>query len=323
MSYLRGLKPRWYVDSLSWLVSRGAALDVGVTTGAAFNTGSTAYDLVDQRVNLPCSFDTSGDTTQDVDIDIDLNNAAIKTNFVAILGHNIYTANGFVEIYTSTDGTTWGLPEECALVVGDAVYGGGGTILNPGTDGSHIVTLDDAPTKRYIRIKIKEDTAFSGTDLFISQVLVGQYYDLPHALDNSIKRGYEFKGNKISESRGGNRFSTATQLDQRNENAPFRAQSSAQETQQGGRLVYSGKITYLDDQDLLVTDQAVGDDGDLDTISKVQNRLGGSHLPFIWTPDSTSTTVGDYMYARMTKFDFPERQAHRAYNIGLKIEQEF
>lgn len=322
MSYLRGLKPRWYVDSLGWLVSRGAWMDVVNNTaqgGEAFQTGSTIYDPFDHRPGLRCIWDTGG-TSTDVMFYVDFNSTIVKTNYVAILSHNLDTAGATVRIQHSTDGSSWTNITIAGVIGSTSAIG----VLNyPDTDGSHIFQFDQSYTKRYIQVIVEKTGANFTDDLEIGQVLIGQYFTLDKALDNKLTRGFVFGGNKITTSRGGHRSSLATWLSDGNIYSPFRSQADIEQMQQGGRLIYDGNIVYMDDTELLSSDMAAGDDGDIDTLTKLQNRLGGSHLPCIFTQDSTSTTVGDYMYSRMVKLTEPERVQHRAYNIGLRMEQEF
>ena len=56
--------------------------------------------------------------------------------------------------------------------------------------------------------------------------------------------------------------------------------------------------------------------------SRVLNRVQGSHLPFIFQPDSTKTNPDQWALARFDQGAFSLSQtAHNVYDISLKIRE--
>jgi hypothetical protein len=57
-------------------------------------------------------------------------------------------------------------------------------------------------------------------------------------------------------------------------------------------------------------------------ISDVWLRTGGSHIPFIFTPDSTSSTIGDYLFARFDQNKLDMTQvANQTWNIKMRVKE--
>ena len=56
----------------------------------------------------------------------------------------------------------------------------------------------------------------------------------------------------------------------------------------------------------------------------VWNRTGGRLTPFIFTPDSTSATAGDYMFGRFSHDSLNLSQvAHNTWSVSVSIDEEF
>ena len=50
----------------------------------------------------------------------------------------------------------------------------------------------------------------------------------------------------------------------------------------------------------------------------------GSHIPFVFTTDGTSTSESDYLFARFGQNSFDMTQvAPDVFNVSMRIEEEF
>ena len=99
--------PRFYVDEINYLMSRGVAqngnFDVIATHGGngfmgTFTTGSEA-ELFDMNPLNKCTFDTSADTDGHVLITIDTQDTRFKKSYIAILNHNLASSNGKIRVF--------------------------------------------------------------------------------------------------------------------------------------------------------------------------------------------------------------------------------
>ena len=100
--------PRFYTDMPNYLMARGVAqngeFDVvatggsGATATRGLQTGTEA-ELFDMKPLNKVDFDTSANTTDHVLINIDLQSEHFKTNYIAILNHNLVSAVGKIRIF--------------------------------------------------------------------------------------------------------------------------------------------------------------------------------------------------------------------------------
>ena len=215
--------PRFYTDNISFLMSRGIAqngnFDVTATDDGAyfmgtFTTGSEP-ELFDMNPLNKVTFDTSADTDAHVLITLDLQGAS-KKSYVAILNHNLNSADGKVRISASDTeahiqavdmGSATAI--SCTEVVNaDAIST---NIITPATDGSTIVKFSE-DAKRYWGIQFEGDSSntWGSTDLFVGCILIGEIYEMPHAPDLSVKRSIIFDQVSVVESAGGKRFGNMT-----------------------------------------------------------------------------------------------------------------
>ena len=334
MTFQRIQTPRFYVDTINWLVSRGVA-----TTEFACKTGSDLIDhdntfvdaeLFDMNPANQVVFSTSDSSATRADhvmFVIDKQATDIPTNFVAILNHNLDSASGKFRVATSSSDITSVDPtaEASASVLNSA---DSSNIFTPATDGDSIVTFDTADSNRYVAVQFEGDSTFSSSnDLKVGCILIGEYYDMPLAPDLAVTKTVSF-GNDIMETPAGQRFSQARWLEGNQSSStqsgqPFRTISTPTAQRFGGRLSYSMSFSYLDDDDL--TESNIATDSSTDSFyNMVWNRTGGSHIPFVFTPDNSSTTAGDYIFSRFGQNDWRINQvASRVYSTALEISEEF
>jgi hypothetical protein len=337
--------PRFYTDNINYLLSRGVAqngnFDVRPTAGAnggaiiGLQTGTEA-ELFDMNPLNKVDFDTSGTSTGHVVINLDLG-GSFKNSFVAILNHNLVSADGKIRIsasdteshITSADfGSATAI--SCTEVVNADTISA--NLIKPGTDGSTIVRFTESDLQYWgIQFEGNSGNTFSSTDLSIGCILVGEYLDAFVAPDMSVKRSIIFDQVKVLESAGGQRFSnmnnhgrTATSTSK----SPFTTASNEYETY-GGRIAYDLNFSYLASTDVMPTDYDTLEYTD-DSIVEVWNKTNGRHIPFIFSIDnSTGDGEGDnaesqHIFARFGQDSLDMTQvSNDIFNISMRIEEEF
>ena len=335
MTYQRIQTPRFYIDTTSWLVSRGVAsteFDVPSAGANLIDHDATHVDeeLFDMNPANQVIFSTSDSSATRADhvmFVIDKQVTDIPTNFVAVLNHNMDSASGKFRIATSTNAITAADPSAvaCSSVLNAA---DSSDIFTPATDGDSIVTLDSASSSRYIAIQFEGDSTFSASnDLKIGCILIGEYFDMPLAPDLQVTRSVSF-ANDIMETPAGRRFSQAKWLEGNQSSTtqsgqPFRTAGTPTHQRFGGRTQYNMSFSFLDDDDLTTSD--ISTDSATDSFyNMVWNRTGGSHIPFVFTPDGSSTTNGDYIFARFGQDEWSSQQvASNVYSTALSVIEEF
>jgi len=214
-----------------------------------------------------------------------------------------------------------------ATVDSDGGNTGTESCVDPPYNGSTIFTFDEitGTDGQYWAVEIEPDSAFSATDLEIGCLMMGEYYDMPHSPDLSIKRNFEYDGVVVQQSIGGGEFANATHFggDDFESNVfgqPFRQRTTTNARRSGGRMSYDMKFSYLQDTDLMPSDLSIpyGDT----VFHDVWNKTSGRFNPFIFAVDGTSTTTGDYIFARFNQDSFNATQvAPQIWDISLKIRE--
>lgn len=301
MAYNRPLLPRFYIDNCNFQASRGLSRNSMITVDAGeigLNTGYTKYQMFDMNPNNYVTFDTSG-ASDSVLIAIDLGVSGISTNSLGILNHNIDTASGNITIkhhtsaITAPTGVGTAVASIAAVVNGGVVWAGTST---PANDGDTLLTFT-ASTDRYWAVIFNDVSTWSGTDLKIGEIFLSKYFTMSLSPDLPSSRSFAFDGVQVQKSYGGKAFGSARWLaPSSGDYVPFRSVSTS-ETLAAGRESYDFSWSYLDD-DEVVPENMAAPYGSSNFFGDVVNKTGMNLLPFIFTPDSTSTAKGDYMYSR-------------------------
>ena len=335
--------PRFYTDQINYLLSHGIAqdgnFDVTATNAGnylmgTFTTGSEA-ELFDMKPLNKCTFDTSADPDGHVLINIDTQVTTLKKSFVAILNHNMESADAKFRISASNTesdiqavdmGSATAI--SCTEVVNaDAIST---NIITPGTDGSTIVKFTE-DSKRYWGIQFEGDSSntFGGTDLFVGCILIGEFYEMVHSSDLNVKRSIIFDKVKTQESAGGQRFANATSLG-RSKSAttlsPFTVGTNIGSVY-GGRLAYDLNFSFLNSTDLMPNEYHSAQNTDDAVVVDIWNVTNGPHLPFIFSIDKDSEGTGaesEHIFARFGQDSMDMTQvANDIFNISMRIEEEF
>ena len=335
--------PRFYTDEISYLMSRGvAATEFAVTATHAgngymgtFTTGSAA-ELFDLNPLNKVTFNTSADTDGHVVITIDTQSNSNKKSFIAILNHNMQTADAKVLVKGSDTlahvqavnmGSATAMDTPVEVTNADAISS---SIITPATDGSTIVRFNEQAFQYWgIQFEGNSSNTFGSTDLFVGSIMLGEYFEMPHSPDLDLTRMISYNRlNDLQESHGGQRFSnlktigrTATSTSK----SPFTTASN-QYSMFGGRIIYDMKFSFLTNEQLMPDEYntyAVDDN----FISDVWNKTNGNHLPFIFSIDKASegdNAESEHIFGRFANNSLDMTQvAPEIYNISLTVEEEF
>ena len=210
-------------------------------------------------------------------------------------------------------------------------------VSTPTYDGSSIVTFAEHD-RRYIGIQFEGAGDQSGgtgnqfnasTSLSVGCIMIGEYYDMPHSPDLSLKRSIIYDGVSVQESIGGQRYSNMKNFGRNvssTSKSPF-ATTTANVQVLGGRQRYELGFSYLDATDVFPNEYDTYNPTDDSFIEDVWNRTNGNHLPFIFSIDNTSSGTdaeSEHLFARFTNNSLNMDQvAPNVYNLKLTIEEEF
>ena len=332
--------PRFFVDYVNYQVSRGKAIDTNfdVVSGGNlihnFETGSES-ELFDMRPLNLNSWDTSSAISDHVLINIDLGVNDLKTGFISILNHNLDTANGKFRIAGSNtteahiqakDMPLATVTPACTEIVNGTV-GATTNIITPGADGSTIIRFSETSV-RYWGIQFEGNPSFSATNLSVGCILIGEYYDMPHSADLSVKRSIIFD-NDIQESIGGQKYSnmaTHGRSTSATSKSPFITTTSNQQVF-GGRQMYDMKFSYLASADVMPNEYHTYQPTDDSFVGDVWNKTNGSHIPFILSLDNSSEgsdAESEHIFARFNQNTLDMTQvAPNYWDVGVSIIEEF
>ena len=322
--------PRFYLDRISYLLSRGAAstafavtdTDAGNFIGdSLMTTGSTA-ELFDMRPLNKVTFNTSSDTGAHVLVTIDTLSPGSKKSYIAILNHNLASSVGKIRIFagdessdvTAIDGAnadtaniTWADDTLTEVVNADTTTAASddkSVVIEPASDGSTIVRFAEQ-TNRWWGIQFEGNTTNTGvatngtwgsTNLFVGCIMIGEYFDMPNAPDLAVKRSIAFDKVSIQESLGGQRYSNTTSFGKTTSSttkSPFLGTNTAMYNIHGGRTSYDMNFSYLNATDLM-PDEVQFDNSDDNVIVDIWNKTNGSALPFIFSIDNSSSEEGTH-----------------------------
>ena len=354
--------PRIYTDHINYLMSRGVAqngnFDVTATDAGAylmgtFTTGSEA-ELFDMKPLNKCTFDTSADTDGHVLVTLNLQSASPKQSYIAILNHNLATAVGKIRISAgdeSTDVTAidggnadtadinWGSVTTTEVVDADTITAGSdnkSVVIEPASDGTTIIKFTEQDL-RYWGIQFEGNTTNTGnatngtwgsTDLFVGCIMIGEYYEMPHAPDLSVNRSIMFDKTKLQESVGGQRYSNMTSHGRQSgstSKSPF-SLATQNYTTYGGRISYDLNFSYLNSTDVMPNEYSSLQYTDDAVVEDVWNKTNGSHLPFIFSIDKDSegaNAESEHIFARFAQNSLDMTQvASDTWNVSMRIEEE-
>jgi len=342
--------PKFFVDNINHRIASGTAQDgnADVMSGTnlinTINSGKSEAELFDMRPMNQVEFDTSSDDDGHVLINVDTG-GGFRTDFVAILNHNMTDAQAKVRITSSStesnvssaDMSGGSISSSLSGVVNFNDSSSSSNVATPTSNGSTIFTFT-ATTNRYIGIQFEgtngqtNDTAGDGdfdgsTDLKIGCIMVGEHYTMPVAPDLNVKRTIIYDSVSVNESMGGQRYSNATNLGRNwlssSNKSPFTLANQSYYVY-NGRIAYDMSFSYLASSDIMPSDYSVEQTSSDTVVADLWSRVNGRMIPFIFTTDSTSTSESDYLFARFGQDSLEMNQvAPDVFNVSMRIEEEF
>ena len=349
MSYNRIIKPRMYMDQISHNLATGfkavsvhSMKDDAGTPATVTPTSGKFEDLFDLR---PSNYVTVAANTRGFNIDIDTGftgSVLAENNFLAILGHNFEEASarfrllhdddsafGSVQVITTSGNYT----NLVNAPVANTSY------ITPVNNGWSLITWPENSTNnRYYRIEITDDGG-TGSDyddpVSIGSIMLGEYIDFPHSPDLNIGFDIDYDGTNIVTSAGGSTFANTSYLGSPNwvKTNPWIIAAEATENQTTkisrhyGRRKYNMNLSYISDTDFFQSNMhaahgAMIDGSDL--YSQFFHKSLGSHLPFLFTIDGTSTSEGDYGLYRLADGGLKAKQvAVNTWNTSLNLVEHW
>ena len=345
--YNRFGTPRAYVDMITYGLASGWRDLDDITTlkpngnQVTFNSNTSESDMFDGK---PSNYAQIDDATQQFYIQFNTGfstDSLAESNFIAILNHNFNSADAVfkVEVDDASDMasptivSTTGQHDKLINADADSTA----NYIDPATDGWTLITYPQTGhaydvqvnNNQYVRLTIEDDSGTSSNfneDVKIGSIMFGELYNFPRTPNLDIKTSVEFDGIELTNSIGGNTYSTAKHLGKPvwGNSLPFHADANTNQnslySQRFGRVSHSMNFTYLADTEVFSQNS---NSLWFDTTSfhnSFINKVYGQHLPFLFSLDGAATATGDYGMFRLASEGFSATQvANRAWNIGLDI----
>lgn len=353
MSYNRIRTPRAYIDSISRDLSSGwrdsSALTTVRTDGSSFTLSKGhLLDLFDLK---PHKYIVIPKETKEFYIQLDtgyFSDFLGESNFIAILGHNMHSANVNFKVQIADSASM----SSNVQVVSDEDYTGHTKIHNvvsdadnswisPQENGWSLFTWtdsgDSSSDNKFIRITISEDDDAGDNfadDLYIGAIMYGEYLDFPANADVGYSISYDYDANSTQRSIGGSDYSTIA-----NYGAPMWAYTPAWinttintgsvSTEpytfgvRSGRKKVSMNFSNVSDTSVFSQNEHSMTDY-LDSANfhgSLYQRLAGSHLPFLFSYDNTSTDSGSYGLYRLANGLNTKQVAANTFNFKIDLEE--
>ena len=354
MANLNIRKPRFYVDLINFLQNRDRfgghyGIETSGSTGEQIDviSGNSVDGLYDMRPLNQVEFNTTGNTDGHINLWFNLKTSTFKVDFIAILNHNMHRADAKVKVsasetlsevkavnHTSADTSPTLISKLGVEAVSSNFAQADAT---DSWSAGHTIIEFSRNTNTYYGIQFEgmnsqssltgEGTFDATYNLKIGCILLGQYYDMPHSPDLSVKRSIDFDGVNMQESLGGQRFSTMTQHGRKtiadDNKTPFHTHFNSYGAF-GGRMSYDMKFSYLNATDIMPNNYDSHDVTDEAVVEDLWNKTNGRHTPFIFTQDGTSTHYSDYLFARFGQDSLNMTQvAPDVFDVSMRIEEEF
>ena len=330
--------PRFYIDYINYQLSRGKTqngnFDVlsGTNMISTFTKGGET-ELFDMKPLNLNEWDTTVDSGNDhVLMNFNLGDSNLRTGFIAILNHNLNSCNGKIRFGSSSIAARVQIVDmpladtiaSTEVVNADTISG---EFVTPATDGSTIIRFSES-TNRYWGLQFEGDSSFDGTTkLTVGNVLIGEYYEMPHSPDLAVVRSIIFE-NEIQESIGGQRYSNMASYGRSassTSKSPFLTTTAAQNVF-GGRQKFDMTFSYLNSSDVMPDEYHIYQPTDDSFVGDVWNRANGSHIPFIFSIDKDSEGAdaeSEHIFARFDSELKMTQVAHNFWNVSMSIAEEF
>ena len=320
MTYQRLSKPRFYMDNANWQFSRGLSRDTALSLNTGtFISGYDKYQLFDMNPLNYAQFNVAaGATTVSVEIDFGV---AVSCDHLTVLNHDLDTQGGQIRVAYSSSPMSSGGGTSVTTPRSVPVNGSwaSGKIL-PAADGDTVAIFASA-SARYWVVEFEALTTWAGA-LTVGEIILGEYYTMPISPDMPVTKRTLLDGVDVREAYGGKAYGFSRWiLPNTGAYSPFRDATEA--TRLAGREAFEFSVGFVNDTNLYPSDRASGYSS-ANFLADVVNRSAMNLLPFVFAADSTSTTTGDYLYARFDQNSFETiRKAWLVDSFNLRVVQEF
>jgi hypothetical protein len=277
-----------------------------------------------------------------------------ESNFFAIMGHNLRTADVVFKVQTSDHSTFNGSGNTVTVsdadytghtkLINAAAHGSSNEWINPADNGWTLFTWTDntsSNNNRYVRITFSEDLS-AGTnfanDLYLGGICYGEYFDWPVAAQVTAQTGLEFDGTKVLSSSGGSEYSNSTHF-----GGPMMSHTPwmmnyASDTNIGptggnpyyffnpiGRRNLSLDFNYTADTNLFPENRlstVVSESYDsADIVTQFYSRILGPHNPVLFSINNSSTDESDYGFYRLQNDLSATQIASQTWNFNLDLRE--
>ena len=329
MAHQRFQTPRAYLDLINPLLEKGIITGTDQITGTGLlTTASSIIQLFDNKPNNTITIGGNGTNTQQtivIDTNIDTDGRLLaEPMFIAILGHNLDTADAKFKIETDdasdfSSAQTPTMTEVCngAIVSNYSV---------PAKDGWTLVTFSQSVDNRYHRIVIDSADGNYDADIKIGAILYGTIYDFPNAPDMNIKKSFNYDGVKVNESLGGQKYAHATYLSNSDWTATSYWDDSTEFSMKSGRIQLDLSFSFLNDTDLFTSDlyRAESSQQDDTLTTKLLYLTNGGMFPFLLQYDNTNADIDDgFLWCRLNNTPSFDQVAYDIYSTKLSFIEEF
>ena len=340
--------PRFYINDLTYSIATGQ-LEIQTTST---NPNAEYLSIINGNPSNTTLINQSYTTAGGGDAPLNLRYTRInrnRPNYIAVLGHNLNSQQMGIRHYywTNPDEYEWngghGLTDIINGENGEIVHptDTASDFLQPTYDGFSIceVTASDDDYYGLSNLQFAIDTTTEGErQLKIGSIFMGQYYDMPHSPDLSLKMSHEYKGIKKQESMGGSTLTNVNYYKPPDWGNLEAWQLGFFPRKYSGRRIWNLTFSYLSDDKVepkhYDMDETHSDWKD-NWFSNVLHYTMGGALPFIFQPDNSATYTTDDGTGEITaipelaicRFDmntFTKKQvAHNMYTISVKIKESW
>ena len=334
MSYQRIATPKAYIDMINPLLENGTITGTDQITGSWNGSSASATDVIQLFDNKPNNTITIGgngtSTAQTIDIDTNIttdDGLLGETLFVAILGHNLKSADATVTVRTDdSDAYDTASTATHAEIYNASTTSTSGNAVIPASDGWSLFTIFRNTDNRYLRITISSTTDNYDADIKIGCIQIGTTYTFPNAPDLNVKKTFTYDGLKINESLGGQKYAHATHLRGGSWAATGAWSTSSEKYFKSGRKKVDMNFSFISDTDAFP--EELYDVTKTRTDESILNRIvfmtNGGMFPFLLQYDNTTTTSDDgFLWCRLANEPSFNQVAYRQYNTQLSFVEEF
>ena len=331
MSYQRVGTPKAYLDVIQPLLEKGIITGTDQITGTGLlTTASSIIQLFDNKPNNTITIGGNGTSTQQtivIDTNIDADGEILgEPMFVAILGHNLKSADAKFKIETDDDSAFGSVKTPTMTEVCNGTISSNYSV--PARDGWTLITFTQNTDNRYHRIVIDSTTSNYDEDIKIGCILYGATYEFPNAPDLNITKTFNYDGVSVNESLGGQKYAHATYLSNSHwiKGSAFSSFGYTQKSLKSGRFKIDMSFSFLSDEDVFTSDiyRPPSAETDDKLVPKLLYLTNGGMFPFLLQLDKDNADIDDgFLWCRLDNEPSFSQVAYNQYSTQLSFVEEF